>query len=83
MGITECVNVFNTQIIDIINNSHLHPTIAKLVLLNIIKQLEDVERQIEHQSQVKQTNSIQNNVLCESPIKAFNHTHDSKINGGE
>ena len=54
--LTGYVNQFTAKVSDLVNHSHLHPTVAKLVLLNIVNQLETIERQMvdESSQQTKQ-----------------------------
>lgn len=43
MTVTNAINTTQTKIIDCINNSGLHPSICKLILLNVIKTIEEFE----------------------------------------
>lgn len=48
MTITNAINTTQTKIIDCINNSGLHPSICKLILLNVIKTIEEFENSSEN-----------------------------------
>lgn len=44
MNLSKTIESLETTILNDINSSGLHPSISKLILLNIIKNIEDYER---------------------------------------